>query len=207
MGFIILLQGCKHSIEIKRANDKYQKEVLSLFNEDYLEHFPKRIEYLPIQYVIDTTNYYDHPRLILISSYPNDVIDTMVNYFSAIALAKYNANQKDLLIVNRFTRKDNWSTKRKASNLKIKHYIEESNFNGKYPIPNFWDIDISANRNECMLPSDFSIVVLEAKAGIFFSQKYHTKGKYMPEGWKNGFSRGVAISKKRGIIVYWLIIW
>ena len=55
------------------------------------------------------------------------------------------------------------------------------------------------------LAQDFSIYVYESKSGQYW------KGlgplDYMPNGWKNGYTKGVCFSEKSKILIYWFVIW
>ena len=133
-------------------------------------------------------------------------IDSLINIFNKQALVRYKANKSCLLVVNRFTIKENWHLNYK-SKYGDKNDIDRDCYEGLYPVPNFWDSQYITNDTESRLPKDFLIYVLEAHSGKFWNDKYLTKGKYMPEAWKNGYSKGVAISKKRKVIIYWFIIW
>jgi hypothetical protein len=211
IGYIVLLfvlfQGCKYSNDVHRVKKDYQENVLVHFDSKYLDHFPKKIEYLPIKYLVDTTNYYDHPRLILSCHYPLQVIDTLISFYSKESMAVYSAGQSNLLITNRFTSPKNWSKGHKGSSREIAKYTNDRDYVGLYPIPNFWDLGFEGEFSDCRLPLDFELYVVEAKSGLFFSESYHTDGKYMPLSWKNGYSKGVAISKERKSVIYWFIIW
>lgn len=84
-----------------------------------------------------------------------------------------------------------------------------------YPVPffeaeNFEQIgvksrDVFSNKTISGLSNDFVIYVLESKSGIYW--KGLKPNKYMPEDWKNGYSKGVCINHKNGLTIYWLIIW
>jgi len=65
--------------------------------------------------------------------------------------------------------------------------------------------DIFSNKNISGLSSDFVIYVLESKSGIYW--KGLKPNKYMPDDWKNGYSKGICINHKKGLTIYWLIIW
>jgi len=122
-----------------------------------------------------------------------------------ISKVNYRANDTCLLVVNRFTSKENWHLKSKYKYVK-KNKIDRPCYNNKLPLPNFWDSEYATN-TETKLPKDFIIYVLNSKSGKYWDEKYLTSGKYMPKLWKSGYSKGVAISKKRNIIIYWFIIW
>lgn len=75
------------------------------------------------------------------------------------------------------------------------------------PIPDFTNLNKCLNYNSYRLPNDFSIYVIDAKPGIFIDADCLSKGLGLPEYWRNGYSKGVALSKARNTIIYWLDVW
>lgn len=65
--------------------------------------------------------------------------------------------------------------------------------------------NIYSNVNTSGLSNDFAIYILDSKPGLYW--KGLKPNKYMPKGWKNGYSKGVCINERRDIIIYWVIIW
>jgi hypothetical protein len=65
--------------------------------------------------------------------------------------------------------------------------------------------DIFSTTSASGLSNDFIIYVLESKSGLYW--KGLKPNKYMPNDWKNGYSKGICINLKNGITIYWLIIW
>jgi hypothetical protein len=55
------------------------------------------------------------------------------------------------------------------------------------------------------LSNDFIIYVLESKSGLYW--KGLKPNEYMPNDWKNGYSKGICVNTRKGIAVYWLVIW
>lgn len=84
-----------------------------------------------------------------------------------------------------------------------------------YPVPYFETeklerigvngVDIFSTKSTSGLSNDFIIYVLESKSGLYW--KGLKPNKYMPNDWKNGYSKGVCINHKKGLMIYWLIIW
>ena len=85
-----------------------------------------------------------------------------------------------------------------------------------YPVPYFEtqkDLEKIGIKNEGIfsststsgLSNDFIIYVLESKSGLYW--KGLKPNKYMPNDWKNGYSKGICINIRKGITVYWLVIW
>lgn len=80
---------------------------------------------------------------------------------------------------------------------------------GEYSDSIYSKIDSSfhkANKNN--VPIDLKVYVIEAVPGDYFVSNTLKTKRYSKLGiWKNGYSRGVAISEKEKSITYWLIIW
>jgi hypothetical protein len=84
-----------------------------------------------------------------------------------------------------------------------------------YPIPFFEKEEfrgiginsekIYSNINTSGLSDDFVIYILDRKSGLYW--KGLKPNKYMPIGWKNGYSKGICINKNQKIVIYWVIIW
>lgn len=74
-----------------------------------------------------------------------------------------------------------------------------------YPIPDFDFDENSSGLTICGLPSDFIIYVLEAKPEKLAEVSY--SASILPEDWKNGYSKGICVSKQRKIVIYWGIAW
>lgn len=109
-------------------------------------------------------------------------------------------------------------------NLIEKKYEVERDCNvehpNKYPIPYFEDWNLGLNLgckkittlgkrkiplDVYVVPSDLIVYVLSAKPIVIEnSTMYRTE---LLKEWENGYSYGIAISKKENIIVYWFIEW
>jgi len=84
-----------------------------------------------------------------------------------------------------------------------------------YPVPffekeEFENIGVNnesiySQTNVSGLSNDFEIYILESKSGLYW--KGLKPNEYMPKGWKNGYSKGICINKKKSIIIYWLLVW
>ena len=204
----ILLVGCNDSKSqkqeqfiIKQIDKKYQ-ERKAFFNKEFVSHFPERLDSNYITFTDGVSPEVGPLTLRLISKIDkNKDIKKLING----ALTKFAADDSCLLIINRFATRDRFY-KIELSDTERK-LINRDCYNGKIPIPNFWDSRIISDSTECRLPSDFVIYVLDSKAGRFVSPDLLTDGSIMPEAWKNGFSKGIAVSEKRKIVIYWVDIW
>lgn len=120
----------------------------------------------------------------------------------------------DTLFINELTEK--YSKKSKAKNnagdscaFVIKKQPCQINKNDSlyFPIPDFSSLRLKNVSTKTSLPNDFDIYILDAKSGIFWEEDELRPLISMPKNWENGFSKGIAVSKKRRAIIYWSIIW
>jgi hypothetical protein len=197
------VKDSKYKRKLETANIEYQA-LLATFEKEYLDHFPKRLDAMPFTYFhMETGIYENNIGLIVQLPLTIDNLDSIVSH----AIARYSPDDTFLLIVNRFRNKTNWFKSSLTLSNQERSKINRLCYSDKLPIPNFWRNDLISDVTDCKLPKDFDIYVFEAKSGKFIEKENLTKGIYMPENWKNGFSRGVAISTKRNIIIYWFIAW
>lgn len=186
---------------LQKLNDKYLSSK-SFYKDNFVNHFPKKLDSNYITYTECVSPEGGLMRLDLICKLGKSGYDIFRDSSKAI----YLPGDTCLLIANRFANNKNYSY-----NILLSHEdslkISRVCYQNELPVPNFWSNDYTTDSTDCKLPKDFEIFVLDAKPGKFLDDKYLTDGRYMPKEWKNGYSRGVAISKKRDVIIYWLIIW
>lgn len=183
-------------------NNKYDS-IREFFEDKMINHFPRTIDSNTISFTESLSP--DFGDIELIYTAKTTDLSLELKKIGRSPIAIYNADDTCLLIVNKYATSANY--------YKLKSPDNESNikslgcYKDKYPVPNFWHNDYTVEDTQCKLPDDFKLYVLEANAGIYLNKKYLTDGKFMPDNWKNGYSKGVAISEKRKVIIYWVIIW
>ncbi|OXA79153.1 hypothetical protein SAMN05444397_102396 [Flavobacterium aquidurense] len=122
------------------------------------------------------------------------------------SIGHYKSKDSCLLIVNRF---ETIETNENRSEVIIsnENLINQDCYNSLYPIPNFINYSNPSKNFESYLDGTFDIYVLEAKKGNHFKKFSLMTDLQMPNQWKNGYSKGVAISKEKRTLIYWSIIW
>jgi hypothetical protein len=75
------------------------------------------------------------------------------------------------------------------------------------PIPYFSDGYYNKARTFSGLDSSFVIYIIESKPGIYTDTTFLKKNEYLPNKWEHGFSRGIAVSKSKNQIIYWVTVW
>lgn len=191
-------------ILLKDLNKKYLNDI-KFFGYKFVDHFPKKVTAETIAFTENLSPEMGNLELMMINrTDSNDLLKLATNLKNK-SIATFNAYDSCLFIVNRFARIDNFY------DLKITDYeskiINNTCYSRLSPIPNFWHNNYTTDSTQCKLPTDFKIYVLDAKSGKYFDDKYLTDGRFMPEIWKNGYSKGIALSEKRNVIIYWLLIW
>ena len=91
----------------------------------------------------------------------------------------------------------------------------------KYPIPYFESFDFGLGEKEEQkvvdgetqynyiynIPNDLQVRIIGAESGNFWKENCNEKRPATLKEWQNGYSKGIAISEKENIIMYWTMIW
>ena len=203
LGMIIFLSSCKWG-RISEVNRDYISE-LNHYPKFLVSHFPSEIKTLPIvNYVInDTTN--DCILYMLIEKMDDETCHIQ-DSLNKVALTKYIANDFNIVTI-------------KSEGLLKWHpekvvYYESLNrgVGVYYPIPYFETMehysltkDIFSGNTKSGLTDGMIIYIIDSKPGKYW--KGLKPNKYMPVGWKNGYSKGICLSAQKGILIYWFIVW
>jgi len=187
--------------QIKKINIDYQ-ESKSFYEDNFVNHFPLSLDENYVTYTESVTPEAGLIRLDLVTRLGKCDIEKIARS----AIAKYKSSDTCLLVVNRFASMENYSFNIQLTE-KDKRIIDLECYNELYPIPNFWNSDYTIKDSGCKLEEGFDIFIIEAKSGKYLKDELLTDGRYMPKKWKNGFSKGIAFSERRGVIIYWTLIW
>ena len=77
-----------------------------------------------------------------------------------------------------------------------------------YPIPVFVEAMVSYfDVENVFLSDDFSYYLIESKHGKFIADDLLSNELPMPHEWDHGISRGVAVSDKRSMALFWIDTW
>lgn len=179
---------------------------------------------------------FDHfPKSVSAQSYiymesciPSEVYD-FTSEFSAYSYLFLNMEKDSLLLFpqtyiyrthytdKNFIIDDRFSYYMYFDTLKVRNII----FPEAYPIPYFEDFDfglgcekfdlrpsgIQMIIDKYTVPNDLEVYVLKAEHGYFWKKKYDLKRPQKLGIWQNGYSCGIAISKRLNVIVYWMKAW
>lgn len=207
---VSLIVSCSNRkrTHIKNEVDIKYEKLRSAFDPDFTSHFPERVFQSEIRQLHCSTlsTYEDFPSAhVTLYKTSKEIKKLEINYERQFGKG-INAAESNLLIIN------NWLSLNEtgASVERDEQFKKKMENLGKQnnPIPNFYELKFSNNeKTETQLSSDFNIFVLEAKKGMFWDLSEMSDSRYIPTEWKHGLSKGVAISIKQKIIIYWLIIW
>ncbi|WP_282016089.1 hypothetical protein [Marinifilum flexuosum] len=101
--------------------------------------------------------------------------------------------------------------------------IEKCNkeFNNKYPIPYFESYDFNLGEKEFekiidgekywdyvyTIPNDLEVYVIQGESGNYWKKKCNENRPETLKKWKNGYSKGIAVSKEKEMMIYWIMVW
>lgn len=208
----LIIGGCSlkrsNSPSLFYANRDYQKELKEM-PSFLVAHFPKEINRLPISSLI-TTDTTSQCICYMLFEFGKDKVFEFKKQMGKKYLAKYKSSDTCLTIIKSESTRSMFGDNTSYNNICInnKYY---------YPLPFFETFDnsrpedvvktedIYSNNTKCGLSRDFLIYILDSKPGHYWKGLYPLD--YMPVYWKNGYSKGVCINEKKGIIIYWGLIW
>ena len=211
---IVLTVGCQN-IDIRKKMQQDYKQSMQFFKSDIINHFPAKLPdsctfgatvpkkdklkmfgfgvdgillwkvYSPSQYKFIASNFIDLPNTI------------------------YSANDSSLLLVFDYcdvievegrTFRDQEPPERQAL---AKHNVITAN---SLPVPLF-EIDQYKGNTMSGLTEDFKLYVLDAKPGKYIDDKYLQECECLPDKWKHGYSKGIALSDEKQVVIYWITVW
>lgn len=215
--FICLFIQCKGDLlSINEANKEYKNEYLAKFESEFISQFPNELNTSTYTLLKSENTKRGFVGLLL---YEYDMeLDRLLGIEKLIkskAIQQYDSSDRCLLVINRLDTNETYVYP-KLIILPDSVVLDRPCYEGLLPIPKFFNyenlVSNSSNKEffiesdyETMLPEGFAIYVLEAKAGTYFDTYDMIENRQMPKGWKNGYSKGVAISLSDKSIAYWSI--
>ncbi len=209
ISFFLAFNGCsdKKSFngKLNGENEKYL-EFRKQFDSTLINHFPMKLNSVENLITSNSNTEKNDVGLFLFEyDLPENEIKSLEKKFAKNSIATYSAKDLCLLKVNPF---ETIKTKDSLEVVEITDstLINKPCYKNLLPIPNFIDFSI-AKKTDFWNDKSFSIYVLDAKSGNHFKEFDLQPNPQMPEKWKNGFSKGVAINKQKRTVIYWSIIW
>ncbi|WP_316838714.1 hypothetical protein [Pedobacter gandavensis] len=184
------------------------EECKKNFNKELIDHFPEKMDYSDHSDYTCKTNKKKNNVGLLLYQYGVSLerIKLIEDNAKSKAISAYNSSDSCLLIVNRFETRETLENN-DIPEVLSKHLLNRSCYEGKFPLPNFVDYENYNINTETKLDNGFDLYVIEAKSNYNFGYSELESNSQMPEKWKNGYTKGVAINKKKNTVIYWGIIW
>ncbi len=187
---------------IRYLNAMYDND-LSLFDNKLIDHFPDKVDSTQINYYASYPPTAREVSCYLEKKITTNEYDNLMDHYSSVS-KEILIPSDSLLVINRF---DGMG---KLSNYKLtdlERKIIEASSSYSLPVPNFWRSQFSSDKTPCHLSNSFKLYIIDAKKGKYLADSCLTKGEHMPSDWKNGFSKGIAISKDSLAAIYWIVVW
>jgi hypothetical protein len=190
--------------------DPEYKTRLTKIPQFLRDHFPNQLPNDGISTLITNTDTTSHCIYYFLLQYGDDSASKLVtSNIAQQVLATYHAADTNIISIKRET-----VTYR---NPEKKRYYTDKIQNNKYyyPVPYFETKkllfykgeveDIYSNETISGLSRDFMIYVYDFETGSYWEGLKPLD--YLPEGWENGYSKGVAVSKNRKVLIHWFVVW
>jgi hypothetical protein len=199
----IMFVSCNGQVISKEDINAYIKSK-SEFDKILTSHFPNKLVAYPYT-IINNKNKAKNDICFMLYEYDVDSlkIDSILNKYHFVA--KYTYQDSCLFLINRFETKDTYENRKKVEVLDSLQ-VNKDCYKMKYPVPNF-EVYNPTDENNIKLDESFNVFVLDAKSGNRFENFDLQPNLQMPPEWQNGYSKGIAISKKSKTLIYWGIIW
>ncbi|MFC0779628.1 hypothetical protein [Flavobacterium sp. HJSW_4] len=192
----IMFASCNGQVISKEDSNEYLKSK-GEFDKILTSHFPNKLVAYPYT-IINNKNKAKNDICFML--YEHDVnplkIDSVINKYHFIA--KYAYQDSCLFFINRFETKYTYENRKKVEILDSL-LVNRDCYKMKYPVPNFKIFN--------SIDESFNIYVLEAKSGNRFGNFNLLPNLQMPPEWQNGYSKGIATSRKNKTLIYWGVIW
>ena len=213
---LMYLTSCsQNKKDVRQLFENDYKFKLGIFGSKLTNFFPKTlpdgVRNISATYLNDklVKGCFGVGYIFLAAYYPNEEFNANKHKFDSISKAIYNPTDTTLILVFSYTDKieiegkiyDNGEDPERR--LLAKKNVTTST---SLPIPLF-EPDIYKGKAPYGLSEDFNMYVFDAKLGKFIKEEYLQECDCLPEKWKHGYSKGVALSEKQQIVIYWTIVW
>jgi hypothetical protein len=216
--------GARNNKDLENFDDNYNNllskknieseyiQYLTFFSKELVNHFPNDVEHKISQtsnFKVSDLNYRPPSNYFFQIVSDFDTSDTTIDSLVKISKAKISASDTTNILIFTYTglrKYDNsimiMGKTGKRSTSVAKGNIKKRN---KVPIPHFSSYP-GKNTYSC-LDSSYTIYVLDYEKGVFTDTSYLEENIYIPNEWKHGYTKGIALSKEEKSIVYWITVW
>jgi hypothetical protein len=171
-----------------RKADIYKyAEARSSFSHEFSDHFPSNLANLEI-----TGLYYITPENSDITNNPHLFLTCITDSIHIIELkqriinsnlAKYSPDDTTLLIIG------------DTNNYQ--------NIQSGVPVPCFKEIGF----DNCRLTNDYLLYIYDSQPGKYLRSEQLTNNPNLPQEWRNGYTKGLAINSDKSEVIFWMSIW
>ena len=209
---IVLTVGCQN-IDIKKQIQERYKQSVKFFEGDLVSHFPAELPdscwYSTTVPKTDTLEMAGFGVDELFLTYSLSQYKAIASQFKDLSNNIYSATDSSLLLIFSYCDvvelegdmyRDQEPPERQAL---AKHNVSKAS---SLPVPLF-EIDEYKGNTMSGLTDDFKLYVLEAKPGKYIDDKYLQECECLPDKWKHGYSKGVALSDEKKAVIYWIAVW
>jgi len=204
---IVLVVGCL------AQNSRYNQLFHSIhLPSGLVNHFPLDVDdSITFRFYFNTEpvlNKFTSKLVFIYLEIEYDNIDSIISLFDKKKIAQYKFSDSCNLTLNNFQRNSGYSSYYGKEWL-YENWLNEcqDSFSGKYPIPNFIGVGDIDHRDDRGISDGYDIYVIESKQGQFFEDRYYSNPIIMPENWKRGHSKGLAIDVDTKKVIYWSVVW
>jgi hypothetical protein len=193
----------------KREILKGYSESKKYFQKDLLEHFPLDTAKKILKVISFEGRYPDSicksgKSMDLCVLYSHQEIIKIKQIIEVKAKEKIHFGDTCQLVICKFNNFYDKKSYDSLTNYLTIHCKLESS-----PIPTFIDDfkilkDWLGKKN---VNEDLTVYILDSKQGEFLEKQYLTEGLGLSHSWKNGYSRGTALSEKNNYVIYWVNVW
>lgn len=211
---VAFISQCQN-VDIRKKMQEDYKQSISFFNDQLVNHFPTNLPdscsfgaTVPKKDNIKMLGF-GVDAVLLWKGYPTSKYKNLSSQLKELSKAIYLATDTNLLLV--FSYCD-------VIKIEGRTYINQEpperqalakhnpTITRNLPVPLF-EIDEYKGNTMCGLTKDFKLYVLDADYGKYIADKYLQECDCLPKKWKHGYSKGIALSDKRQVIIYWVIVW
>lgn len=212
---VVVLSAACQNADIRKKMQKDYKQSIQFFGNDLAGHFPDELPdscsfgaTVPKKDNLKMLGF-EVDGMLLWKTYSSSQYKALVSKFINLSNTAYEANDSSLLLVFSYCDeikiegdiyRDQELPERQAL---AKHNVTKAS---SLPVPLF-EIDEYKGNTISGLPEDFELYILDASPSKYIDDKYLQECNCLPEKWKHGYSKGVALSDKKQVVIYWVTVW
>lgn len=187
---LLILQSCLNMTEPKHQAEYI--EIYKSFDKEMVSHFPKKIPANWIHLSQGSPKY--------INEYSSKAELSLE--ISITSKERFEELKKELIANAKIVKISSDSC------LLVVDSDEKQNFSNcdnYYPIPQETIYDFESDKR--IKQENCEVALIDYKSGKFVVSEHLTVKEYLPENWRNGYSKGYSFDNCKQTIMYWLIIW